>query len=571
MAALRRWQREALAKITECLQLKDDELFVAACVAAGKTRFSLELFRLVQNRLVQRIIIVTYTAHLVKQWGKAATEYGLNLVELKSNGQLDGTSIPPDAHGYICTYAMMASWPDLHEAFATNKPTLVVFDEIHHLCDPEDNDAAVWGERAKKCFGRTALRLALSGTPFRSKAHERIPFLFYKPIAGTDEADADPDYSYSLGKAVADRVCRRVQFNAIDGEVKWRRDGKPFAHRFSDEVDEMTASERLRFAVKVEYNSNGECKSEALVDMLRQANRKLMDLRSSGHSNAAGLIVASGTDEARAIRSLLKSLTGHNASLVLNDEAKSVEAIADFTVGTSPWIIAVKMISEGVDIDRLRVCVYASTVTKELFFVQVVGRIVRKPESNPTGDSFFYYPADERLKECAKKIEDEIKIELKKKNDEATAAGGVKVRPPIRREFESAAAEEWSIIIASDDFTSEEVNAADAVRNRYEGLKSADLSELLNFVRSVNGYQEPKEKSSSRTHHVSYSDRHLELRKKLQTKVSHLNHLTGQPHNEIHYQLNRAVNIKSKESASIEQLQRMLDIVSDLVSNHEQT
>ena len=48
-----------------------------------------------------------------------------------------------------------------------------------------------------------------------------------------------------------------------------------------------------------------------------------------------------------------------------------------FAAGPTPWLVAVRMVSEGVDIPRLRVGVYATTTTTELFFRQAVGRFVR--------------------------------------------------------------------------------------------------------------------------------------------------------------------------------------------------
>jgi superfamily II DNA or RNA helicase len=62
------------------------------------------------------------------------------------------------------------------------------------------------------------------------------------------------------------------------------------------------------------------------------------------------------------------------------------------------------MVSEGVDIPRLRVGVYASTVVTELFFRQAVGRFVRWTRGLASQKAYVYLPDDPRLRQHAFQI-----------------------------------------------------------------------------------------------------------------------------------------------------------------------
>ena len=52
-------------------------------------------------------------------------------------------------------------------------------------------------------------------------------------------------------------------------------------------------------------------------------------------------------------------------------------------------MVAVRMVSEGVDVPRLAVGVYATTTTTPLFFAQAVGRFVRARKRGETASVFL--------------------------------------------------------------------------------------------------------------------------------------------------------------------------------------
>ena len=59
--------------------------------------------------------------------------------------------------------------------------------------------------------------------------------------------------------------------------------------------------------------------------------------------------------------------------IVTSETEGASERIARFAAGSGRWLVSVLMVSEGVDVPRLRVGVYATTARTELFFRQVVG------------------------------------------------------------------------------------------------------------------------------------------------------------------------------------------------------
>ena len=169
-----------------------------------------------------------------------------------------------------------------------------------------------------------------------------------------------------------------------------------------------------------------------LAEMLFRAHRQLMDLRAAGHERAGGLIVCSEKFQARLVHDLIQRISGHKAVLVLEDEPGSDHAIDSFAHGFMPWMVAVKMVTEGVDIPRLRVGVYLANVVQPLTFIQFLGRVVRHfkgdevQRGDPAGEGYLFFPGDERLKEVAVAIEQEVQaaIDLREKNERERGGGG---------------------------------------------------------------------------------------------------------------------------------------------------
>src|SRR3954467_1570858 len=130
--------------------------------------------------------------------------------------------------------------------------------------------------------------------------------------------------------------------------------------------------------------------------VLRDAAARLAQVRAGGHPDAGALVVAADKDHANAIASRLESISGERPQLVTSDEPDASARIAAFAAGTRRWLVSVLMVSEGVDIPRLRVGVYATAARTELFFRPVVGRFIRAttPPRPPRPGAPDELPAD---------------------------------------------------------------------------------------------------------------------------------------------------------------------------------
>ncbi len=375
---LRRWQQRALERLD---QTDSEDFLAVATPGSGKTTFALTaLRRQLARHPHSRVVVVAPTAHLKTQWRDAARHFGLTLPDRWRPG--DG-SLPADVHGIVTTYQQLASSADAIGRIA--RGGLVVLDEIHHAADER-----AWGQGARTAFAGAVWRLALSGTPFRSDSHA-IPFVRY----ALDEAM--PDFEYGYGDALADAgVIRPIEFPALDGEMEWvAPDGATQRASFADPLTATLAAQRLRTALSPE--------GDWLPTVIDAAQTHLDALRRT-RPDAAALVIAIDQDHARAIARLIRRRHGARVVVATSDDAAASERIARFATSRDPWLVAVRMVSEGVDIPRLAVGVYATTTTTELFFRQAVGRLVRHRPGDEDLVARLFIPDDPRLRHRAAEI-----------------------------------------------------------------------------------------------------------------------------------------------------------------------
>jgi superfamily II DNA or RNA helicase len=296
-------------------------------------------------------------------------------------------------HGVVTSYQQVASSAPLLRRLSED--AFVIFDELHHAADDR-----AWGDAIREAFAVSRRRLALSGTPFRSDTRA-IPFVNY------EGDEAVPDYEYSYGNALADgRVVRPVYFPSTNGQMEWQApDGSVHSATFDDKLDAQRAAQRLRTALSLE--------GEWLPTVLRAAHARLTDVRRE-HPDAGGLVIAIDQEHARGIASMLAARFGVQARVVTSDDPQASAGIAAFAASSEPWLIAVRMVSEGVDIPRLRVGVYATTTTTELFFRQAVGRFVRWTRGVPRQRAWLYIPDDPRLRAHAAGVAEQRRHSLRK-------------------------------------------------------------------------------------------------------------------------------------------------------------
>ncbi|UDY34735.1 DEAD/DEAH box helicase [Dermatobacter hominis] len=396
---LRPWQSEALERFADT---RGPDFLAVATPGAGKTTFALTAaVQDLADHPGRRLIVVAPTQHLKHQWSRAALRFGLHLDPDWSSR--DG-ALPGDMHGIVTTYQQVAT--SSRALAGLSRDSFVVFDEIHHA-----GDDRAWGTSVLEAFEGAAKRLSLSGTPFRSDT-SAIPFVEYH----LDEARAD--YEYGYGEALADRgVVRPVYFPRINGFMEWvAPDGEVLSATFDDELTREQANQRLRTALSLE--------GQWLPVVLDQAHERLLALREH-HPEAGGLVIAMDQGHAQEIARVLRERHGVRAVVATSDDPDASSHIAAFAASTDPWIVAVRMVSEGVDLPRLRIAVFATTTTTELFFRQAVGRVVRwTPGLHGPGartqPAWFFLPDDPRLRRYSAELSESRRHSLRKRrgNDE---------------------------------------------------------------------------------------------------------------------------------------------------------
>ena len=356
---LRPWQRAALAAYDEVD--RPAGFLLTATPGAGKTTFALALAsRLLARRVIDRVVVVCPTDHLRTQWADAAGAVGLVLDPGMTNAQ---GPVPSGADGYVTTYAQVAGRPVIHAARCRRRRTLVVLDEIHHA-----GDGLSWGEATAEAFGDVHRRLCLTGTPFRTRPGERIPFVSY-------ETDGDllrsvADFTYGYREALADGVVRPVVFAAYTGVSRWRNSaGEVIAASLTDHGTKSVEAA----AWKTALDPSGGWVPHVIAAM----DERITHLREIGMTDAAGIVLASDQEDARAYATVVRKITGEAPALILSDDPAASKRIEAFRTSDQRIAVCVRMISEGVDIPRAACLAWMTSYRTPLFFAQAVGRVVR--------------------------------------------------------------------------------------------------------------------------------------------------------------------------------------------------
>jgi superfamily II DNA or RNA helicase len=552
LLALRSWQRQAHETY---LRRDQRDFLLVATPGAGKTTFALTIAaELIARREISAITVVTPTEHLKHQWAQAAHRLGIALDPQYSNAQGEASA---DFSGVAVTYAQVAAHPALHRQRTLNKRTLVVFDEIHHA-----GDALSWGEAVRVAFEPARRRLGLTGTPFRSDTNP-IPFVTYS--RGEDgSVRSSSDYVYGYGPALSDGVVRPVIFLAYSGEMRWRtRAGNELAGTLGGPM----TSEQLAHAWRTALDPDGAW----IIRVLEAADRRLTEVR-RGMPDAGGLVIASDHADARAYATLLRDISGTRPAVVLSDDPAASKKIARFGASTDRWMVAVRMVSEGVDIPRLAVGVYATSVGTALFFAQAVGRFVRARQRGETASVFL--PSIPALLGYAAQLEAERDHVLNRldgaSDDELALAEAQRERDSAdeldQAPFEALEAsahfdrvlydgDEFGVTAEEEDFLGlpgllEPEQVALLLRKRQSGANRPSPSPLAAVASS------PPEPTTRETLAA--------LRKELNSVIAAWHHRTGQPHGTIHTELRRSCGGPPLPQATADQIRARIEMMHQM-------
>jgi superfamily II DNA or RNA helicase len=544
---LRAWQRSALARY---LAVQPRDFLAVATPGAGKTAFALRVAaELLADRTVTALTVVTPTEHLKHQWAAAASSVGIAL-DPEFRNATGATS--SDYVGIAITYAGVAAHPMLHRNRTEGRRTLVILDEVHHA-----GDARSWGEGVREAFEPATRRLTLTGTPFRSDDNP-IPFVEYARD-GEGLLRSRADHAYGYAEALADGVVRPVVFLAYSGTSSWRTSA---GEEVTARLGEPLTAEQTARAWRTALDPSGEW----MPAVLAAADRRLTGHRAGGMADAGGLVIASDQEAARAYAALLADVTGTPPVVVLSDEARASERIARFAASDDRWMVAVRMVSEGVDVPRLAVGVYATSASTPLFFAQAVGRFVRSRRPGETASVFV--PSVPVLLGLASELEAQRDHVLGRPHRAAEEWNDEELAAANRLQDEAgddekaftalhADAELDQLIYDGTSFTADEEDfiglpgllEPDQVRT----LLSARQQSWLDRPAAAPEEDRPRERPPS-----TVRERLHGLRKELNTLVALHNHRTNKPHGTIHSELRRSCGGPPTAMASIEQLEERI-------------
>ena len=431
----RPWHVRFIRKYT---RVRSENFLLVACPAAGKTYAAASVARdLLDSGEIDRILVLVRDVALRKQWHDAFREFGI-WIDYDTMNDPQGERREILGHrcqGWVVTYASVMMAALSHRLLNGHRKTMVILDEIHHL-----GDDASWGKAAVVALEPCVRRLGLSGTPFRGN-DSRIPFVEYETVPDKDGLyrcrykDADgieysQGFDYDYGTALTDDPApvRPLIFQIYDGDATWLQEGELFER---NAVISDTLNQKMRAKVRRHsLNAAGAWLRNTLVS----ADQRLSAVRAEGDPQAKGVIFCMDTKHANEVFFLLGQIAPGQARIAVskdadgNDVSKlAADIIEAFKTDEARWIVTVRMVSEGVDIPRLRVGVYATTAVTELMFRQVAGRIVRKRDDLPEDvdqTAYFFIPKDPDICALADGIAAEVKGALLNASDETISCGG---------------------------------------------------------------------------------------------------------------------------------------------------
>jgi len=515
---LRAWQAAALEQV---MARPAGDFLTAATPAAGKTTFGLRVAHaLLSAGAVSRVAVVGPTAHICRQWAAAAAALGIDLDPNRANAE---GHEPPDRHGTAVTYQAIAAGPVVHRRATASRPTLLIADEPHHM-----GEDAAWGRSAELGFGGARLRLLLSGTPFRSDA-AAIPFVGYD-----DTGLSRADHTYGYTAALVDGVCRPITFLAYDGEMEWESGGRRRRAGFDLVLPKAESARRLRTALDAE--------GDWIAQVLRDGDARLTTVRAAGHPDAGGLVIAANKLHARRLAERLAAIAGERVEVVTSDDPDASARIEAFAAGRARWLVSVLMVSEGVDIPRLRVGVYATAARTELFFRQVVGRFVRRTARPSRQMSYLLLPADPQLKALAAKVEEERRHALDLRPGLEEMLGE---RPAERLESGDA-----FLALSSSAHLEDVIRSTTQPGDALALFADADQPEFATRAPGAGPAEIVAQRVAPPPAYV-LRERARETRNRL---VGDLARLTGESHATIHGEVNRATGARTVADATHEQL-----------------
>jgi superfamily II DNA or RNA helicase len=293
-------------------------------------------------------------------------------------------------------------------------------------------------------------------------------------------------------------------------------------------------------------------------------------------------VIATDQDAARAYAALLKKISGEAPTIVLSDEKAASKRIAGFTDSDKRWMVAVRMVSEGVDVPRLAVGVYATSTSTPLFFAQAVGRFVRARARGETASVFLpsvpmllSYASEmevERDHVLGRTITDEDDIFAAEQDLLAQANADLSASDDLLGSFEALGSQARFDQVVYDGATfghAGEVHVGSDEEMDFLGipglLEPDQVRDLLHHrqrsrrTAAAALYDEPERE-------VSTHEQLAILRRELNGLVAAWHHRTGQPHGVTHSALRKELGGPAAAIANAEQLHARINRLREWAS-----
>jgi superfamily II DNA or RNA helicase len=474
----RKWQAEFLQKY----RYHDQFCFLLeATPGSGKTIASALAFASdLENDVADFAIIVT-PGTVIKGDSQSGFLGDWNKVGIQITTVLkDGQGCPTEFKGAVITYAQLPNIVPTLEIWARNGVRITTIgDEAHH-----GSLANKWGHAFQRLAQASIKVLLISGTPFRSDG-EKIPFVDYD-----EKGHATAHHSYTYREAVRDNVCREIEFFTDDGlaEFVWR-DEEATRIKLSDakQDKDIAGASATIFRRHSDWLAKAIEKVSAAIDEDRTFD---MD--------AAALVICkpgeeNGGDEAgyslrylHQVEDLIRRLTGDEPVVVSYDDADANAKIEKFRKSTDRFMCAVRKVSEGVDIKRLRVGLLATAPGTELLFRQLVGRLVRVDDEKNPGTARMFMPKFAYLEEWAKRISDEAKAGIRDREKIPGEGGGRDREQSAFRAIHDEHIDGGGISDWGESFTASEINYAESVKADDTTLVSTPVTTIAHILRKIN-------------------------------------------------------------------------------------
>lgn len=489
----RMWQEKALQKFN----LHDGLCFlIDATPGAGKTYFSAFCTKslMTSYRDLFTVIVVPTTA-LKDSFLNSYHAAGINLTTVLK----DGRGRPTDFQGAVVTYQQLPNLISSFEQWVRNgQKMMFVFDEVHHAS--EEN---VWGSAAESC-GRMAVKiLAMTGTPFRGDG-KRISFINYN-----DQGMAASNASYTYREAVAMRDCREVVFLHDDGVAEYYRNEIDMQN---DTVTKQKISEAKNGAAyevsKVIFRKDSEWLNTVLV----KADKKLEQYRAEA-LNAGGIVICRpGYDEnddrhLKPIANMIEEMTGERPVVITHEDKDANAKIEQFRNSKSKWIIAVRKISEGVDIKRLRVMVVLSCPSTELLFRQLVGRVVRVEDKEKHENATVFIAKFPSLMEWASRIMEEAKQGIKDREEMGEGNGNGTNGNSFFHAKGCSHEHGGGTSIFGEHYNPYEINFAESIKENDPLLASVSIIQIAHLCKKMNVTPPNQEQPTKPLHEIKVEKR----------------------------------------------------------------